>query len=166
MRSVNFFAFGLVTIFLLAASVPTAQGEEGPKTNSNATNIQRINPPTLSTPKGYTHTVVVSGGKTVYIAGQVPLDKDGKLVGAGDFGAQVRQTFENLKSALAAADATLSDVVKVTVLVTDASQIDKFRQVRNEYFKADPPASTFAEVKALFRPDVMIEVDAIAVAHQ
>jgi len=133
---------------------------------SGKANIQRVNPPRLSPPKGYTHAVVVSGGRTVYVAGQVPLDKEGKLVGAGDFGVQVRQTFENLKSALAAADATLADVVKVTVLVTDASQIDKFRQVRNEYFKTDPPASTFAEVKALFRSDVMIEMDAIAVAHQ
>jgi reactive intermediate/imine deaminase len=160
MRSLKVFALGLAMISLLTASFTPTQAAQGKQTNSKG--IRYINPPTLSTPKGYTHVVAVSAGQTVYIAGQVPLDKDGKLVGAGDFGAQVRQTFENLKSALAAADATFADVVKVTIFVTDASQIDKFRQVRNEYFKADPPASTFVEVKALFRPDVMIEIDAIA----
>jgi len=165
MISQKVLAFGLVTISLLAAGVPSAQGEEGKQTSSKASNIRHVNPPTLGTPKGYTHVVSVSGGQTVYIAGQVPLDKDGKLIGAGDFGAQVRQTFENLKFALAAANATFADVVKVTIFVTDASQIDKLRQVRNEYFKADPPTSTFVEVKALFRPDVMIEIDAIAVAQ-
>jgi len=93
MRKGKLIVLALVAIYLLAASLPSTQGEEGKKASSKGSNIRRINPPTLSTPKGYTHTVVVSGGQTVYIAGQVPLDKDGKLVGAGDVdNCQVEET--------------------------------------------------------------------------
>ena len=93
----------------------------------------------------------------------MPLDKDGKLVGADDFTAQARQVFENVKAALAATDATMADVVKINLYVLDASQVVKFREVRSEYFK-DPPASTAVEVRALLRPGIMLEMDAIAVA--
>ena len=60
--------------------------------------IRFINPETLSSPPGYTHVVEVRGGRTVYISGQVPLDKAGNVVGIGDFAAQTRQVFENLKA--------------------------------------------------------------------
>src|SRR4051812_17606 len=126
--------------------------------NKTSGHIQRINPPALSTPRGYTHVVVARGARTIYLAGQVALDKEGKLVGAGDLEAQARQVFENLKSALAAAGGSFADLVKITIYVTDASQIEKLRAVRNQYITQDYPASTFVEVKALFRPDVLIEV--------
>ncbi len=128
-------------------------------------NIQRLNPETLHKPRGYTHVVVVRSGNTVYIAGQVPLDKQGNLVGAGDFGAQVRQAFENLKAALSSAGVGFSDVVNMNTYVTDMSQIDKYRTIRDEYMKSDLPAATLVDVKSLFRPDVMIEINAVAVAH-
>ena len=128
-------------------------------------NIQRLNPDTLHKPHGYTHVVVVRSGKTVYIAGQVPLDKQGNLVGAGDFSAQVRQAFENLAAALKAAGVGFSDVVNMNTYVTDLSQIDKYREIRAQYMKADLPAATLVEVKSLFRSDVMIEMNAVAVAH-
>jgi reactive intermediate/imine deaminase len=126
--------------------------------------VRRINPPTLYAPVGYTHAVSVSGGRTIYVSGEVPLDKDRKVVGAGDFSAQVRQVFENVKAVLAAADATMADVIKINVYLVDASQIAKFREVRDEYFKSDPPASTAVEVRALLRPEVMVEMEVIAVA--
>jgi enamine deaminase RidA (YjgF/YER057c/UK114 family) len=126
-------------------------------------NVRRINPPTLYPTTNYAHVVSASGGRTIYVSGLVPLDKDGKLVGPDDFTAQARQVFENVKAALAATDATMADVVKINLYVLDASQIVKFREVRSEYFK-DPPASTAAEVRALIRPGVMLEMDAIAVA--
>ena len=125
--------------------------------------VRRINPPTLLSTTNYAHVVSTSGGRTIYVSGMVPVDKDGKLVGADDFTAQTRQVFENVKAALAAAGATMDDVVKITLFLVDASQIPKFREVRSQYFK-DPPASTAAEVKALLRPGVMLEMDAIAVA--
>jgi reactive intermediate/imine deaminase len=125
--------------------------------------VRRSNPQTMRPPTGYTHAVSVSGGRTIYISGQVPVDKEGKVVGVGDFTAQTRQVFENVKAALATADATMADVIKVSIYLTDASQIAKFREVRDEYFKSDPPASTAVEVRALLRPEVMVEMDAIAV---
>ncbi len=127
--------------------------------------VEHINPPTLSKPTGYTHVVAAHGGRTIYVSGQVPFDKTGKLVGAGDFSAQVRQAFENVKAALAAADANFGDVVKLTVFVTDASKLQDYRKVRDEYVGAEPPASTFVEVRALSKPEMMIEMEAIAVTH-
>jgi len=147
-------------VFLLMLAPLAANCQDGAKT------IERINPPTLSAPHGYSHVVIARGGRTVYIAGQVALDKDGKLVGEGDFGAQAKQVFENLKAALAAAHLGFADVVSITIYVTDLSQIDKFREFRNQYFGSDLPASTLIEVKGLFRPDVMIEMNAIAVARK
>jgi enamine deaminase RidA (YjgF/YER057c/UK114 family) len=126
-------------------------------------NVQHINPSALSAPHGYTHVVTVDGGRTVYIAGQVPFDKNGKLVGSGNFAAQVRQTFENLKAALAAGGADFSNVVDMTTYVSDMSQIDTYRKIRNEYMTGPLPAASLVEVKALFRPDVMLEISAVAV---
>jgi enamine deaminase RidA (YjgF/YER057c/UK114 family) len=70
---------------------------------------------------------------------------------------------ENLKAALAAANATFDNVVKVTTYVTDMSQIQALREIRASYFGANPPASTLVQVVALAMPDLMIEIEAIAV---
>lgn len=125
--------------------------------------VQRINPSTLSAPHGYTHVITVDGGRTVYIAGQVPLDLHGQLVGAGDFAKQTRQAFENLKAALAAGGANFSDVVSMTTYVTDMSQVDTYRKIRNEYMSEPFPTASLVEVKGLFRKDVMLEISAVAV---
>jgi reactive intermediate/imine deaminase len=146
-----------MTLMLLLSTTAFAAEKDGVK-------IQRINPAELSTPNGYSHVVATQGGRTIYLSGQVPLTKDGKLVGPANMEAQARQVFENLKTALAGSGASLKDLVKITIYTTDASQIAAIRKVRNEYLPGDFPASTFMEVKALFRADVMIEIDGIAVA--
>ena len=128
-----------------------------------AGNVQHINPSALSAPHGYTHVISVYNGRTIYIAGQVPLDQHGMLVGAGDFAAQVRQTFENLKAALAASGAGFSNVVQMTTYVTDMSQVDTYRKIRDEYMHDPLPTASLVEVKGLFRKDVMLEVSAVAV---
>ncbi|BDU21436.1 RidA family protein [Dyella sp. GSA-30] len=127
--------------------------------------VQHINPPALSTPHGYSHVVVVRSGRTVYVAGQVPLDRNGALVGAGDLAAQARQVFENMKAALSAVGASYADVVDMTTYLTDVSQIDAYRKVRDQYMSAPLPAASLVEVKSLFRKDVMIEVSAVAVVQ-
>jgi len=99
----------------------------------------------------------------VYIAGQVAFDQSGKVVGEGDFKAQTRQVLENLKAALAAAGATFDNVVKVTTYVTDMGQIQALREMRAEYFGGKPPASTLVQVVRLARPELLIEIEAIAV---
>jgi enamine deaminase RidA (YjgF/YER057c/UK114 family) len=131
-----------------------------------AGNIRFLNPDTLYKPPGYSHVVEATGpGRTVYIAGQLGLDKDGNLVGApGDFKAQAVQTFENLKLALAAVGADFSHVVKVTNLLADTKYLPIFRDVRNQYLKtATPPASTTVAISQFARDGALLEVEAVAI---
>lgn len=124
---------------------------------------QFLNPDALAPPVGYSHVVDVRAGRLVYVSGQVPLDPDGELVGAGDLAAQARQIFENLSAALAAAEATWSDVVRLGFFLTDVSDLPAVRAIRDEYVDTErPPASTLVEVSRLFREDVLIEIEAIA----
>ena len=128
--------------------------------------VEHLNPPALSTPTGYTHVVQVHGGRTIYIAGQVALDKSGNVVGKGDFAAQTTQVFENLKSALAAAGATFDNLVKVTTFVTDMSQMQTLRSIRAKYYGKNPPVSTLVQITKLANDDLMIEIEAIIVVSE
>jgi enamine deaminase RidA (YjgF/YER057c/UK114 family) len=123
------------------------------------------NPTALPPARGYSQVVVVPpGSRLVYVAGQVALDSTGRLVGLGDFKAQAGQVFENLRLALAAAGATFADVVKLNFYMVDATQLPALREVRDRYVNAAaPPASTLVEVRRLFRDDVLLEIDAVAV---
>jgi reactive intermediate/imine deaminase len=123
-----------------------------------------LSPATLPAPFGYSHVVDAAGSRLVYVSGQVPLDRDGRLVGEGDLDAQTRQVFENLTAALEAAQASWADVVKLNYFVVDVSRIASVRAIRDEYVDTEhPPASTLVEVSRLFRDDVLIEIDAVAV---
>jgi len=124
-----------------------------------------LSPDTLPAPFGYSHVVDSPVERIVYISGQVPLDTDGRLVGEGDFEAQTRQVFENLTHALEAADASWRDVVKLTYFVRDVGEITSVRAIRDEYVDTEqPPASTLVEVSGLFRDDVLIEIEAVAIS--
>lgn len=126
--------------------------------------ISLYNPRTLPSPPGYSQVVVASGGELIVIAGQVALDATGAVVGAGDFAAQAEQVFRNVVAALEAADATTADLIKLTTFVTDMSQLPAFRAARDRILGvARPPASTLVQVSALFRPEFLIEVEALAV---
>ena len=99
-----------------------------------AANLRFLNPSTMSKPPGYTHVVEATGpNRLIYIAGQLGLDSDNKIVGVpGDFHAQATQAFNNLKSALAAVSADLKDVVKINNYLVDMSHIGLFRDtIRN-----------------------------------
>ncbi|HKA19972.1 MAG TPA: RidA family protein [Blastocatellia bacterium] len=114
---------------------------------------------------GYSHIVEVRGGRMLYIAGQLALDQNGKLVGAGDFRAQVKQVFENLKTRLEECGASFIDVVKLNYYLTDASDLQALRETRDSYINTEsPPASTLVVVKQLVREEFLIEVEAIAVS--
>ena len=102
-------------------------------------------------------------GNAVYVSGQVALDPEGKVVGKGDMKAQTRQALENIQAILQAAGASLQDVVKITVFLTDISRLMETHEVRAEYFPDPPPASTAVEVKALAFPDLLIEIEAVAI---
>jgi reactive intermediate/imine deaminase len=123
-----------------------------------------LSPETMPPPFGYSHVVEAPAGRTVYISGQVPLDLEGQLVGEGDFEAQTRQVFANLSAALEAAGASWDDVVKLNYFLTDVGQIGVIRTVRDEYVNTEkPPASTLVEVSSLFRPEAMVEIEAVAI---
>ena len=128
--------------------------------------IQFTNPPSLCPTFGWTHVVTATGGKTVYISGQVSVDDRGQPVGKGDLKKQTEQTFQNLKHALAAVGATFNDVVKTNLYVVGLKpeQVPIIREVRSRYVNADkPPVSTLVGVSALVQPDWLIEIEAIAV---
>jgi enamine deaminase RidA (YjgF/YER057c/UK114 family) len=110
-------------------------------------------------------TIAPAGGRLVSCSGAVSIGPDGKIVGEGDIVAQTRQTMENLKVALQAAGATFADVVKINGYVTDFSLYPKIAPVRSEYLTEPYPASTMVEVSALIFPELMIEIEAVAVVH-
>ncbi|MFF8382836.1 RidA family protein [Streptomyces kanasensis] len=112
---------------------------------------------------GYSH-VVWGTGRFVAVSGQCALDAAGRVVGEGDPAAQARQVFANLGRCLAAAGATFADVVKLTYYVTDVGHLPAVREARDAVIDtASPPASTAVQVVALFRPELLLEVEALAV---
>ena len=129
-------------------------------------NVRYLNPQALFTPPGYSHVVEVTGpGRTVYIAGQVGIGRNFKIVGApGDARAQIVQSFENLKAALAEVGATFGDVVKITNYLIDIAYLKDFREIRDTYINtAAPPASTLLVVAGLAIDGLLFEIDAVAV---
>ncbi|HEX2350936.1 MAG TPA: RidA family protein [Ktedonobacterales bacterium] len=114
---------------------------------------------------GYTPLVTVRGATTtIYLSGQVALDASGALVGRGDFRAQAQQVFANLKTALAAAGADFSHIIKLNLFLLDRANLPILREVRDQYVNiAQPPASTLLVVAGLAREDFLLEVEAIAV---
>ena len=111
----------------------------------------------------FPHAASVSGGRVVFVSGQLALDKDGNTVGKGDMRAQLRQVGENLKASLEAAGATLDDIVKTNTYVTDMDAFFGCMDVRREYLGPGFPTSTTVEVSRLADPDMMIEIEAVAV---
>lgn len=125
---------------------------------------QSLNPPGLAQPVGpYAHTVRARAGTLVFVSGCVAFDERGQVVGIGDLEAQTRQCMENMGTCLRAAGATFADVVKITNYVLDASAYPRLAPIRERYLTAPYPASTLVEVKGLLRPELEIEIEAIAV---
>ena len=130
---------------------------------------QFLNPPELCPTFGWTHVVTATGGKTVYVSGQVGVNARGEVVGKGDLRVQTEQTFENIKIALASAGATFRDVVKTNLYVVGLKpeHVPMLREVRSRYVSAEhPPASTLVGVSALVGADWLIEIEAIAVIRE
>ena len=120
----------------------------------------------VAVPRGImSQGVAVPAGRMVFASGQVARGVDGELVGRGDIRAQTRKTLENLQAVLAEGGATMDDVVKVTVFLTNLDEhFAAVHEVRAEFFSAGYPASTLVEVSRLVDPEMLIEIEAIAVA--
>jgi 2-iminobutanoate/2-iminopropanoate deaminase len=110
----------------------------------------------------YRISLAIKAGDLVFVSGQAGIDGSGRTVGAGDFEAQARQAFANVATVLEQAGATLADVVKVTIMVTDMSHLDVIVRLREEYFTEPYPADTLFQVAALAQPDWLVEIDAVA----
>jgi enamine deaminase RidA (YjgF/YER057c/UK114 family) len=127
-------------------------------------NIRFSSPDTMQKPPGYSHVVEVTGpGRTVYFAGQLGIDKSGKM--GADAREQIEIAFQNVKAALDSVGATFDQVVKLNNYIVDiGTNIAHYREVRDKYVnKAAPPASTTIGVPQLARPGAVFEVEAIAV---
>jgi enamine deaminase RidA (YjgF/YER057c/UK114 family) len=125
--------------------------------------LRFINPQALSKPPGYTHVVEATApARLVYIAGQLGVDREGKF--SSDFRLQAVQTFENLKTALAAVGGQFQHVVKFNNYLVDLKHLPIFRQVRDSYLADDNrPASTTIAISGLARAGALLEIEAVAV---
>jgi enamine deaminase RidA (YjgF/YER057c/UK114 family) len=128
-----------------------------------------LSPSTIPAPRGYSHVVETKGpGRTIYLAGQLGMTKEGKFAGApGDFRAQAVQCFENIKAALAAVGATFEHVVKLNNYLVDMTHLPIYAEVRDRYVNTkNPPASTTIQISKLAREGALYEVEAIAVVPE
>lgn len=144
----------LVALFALAPFAAPVFGQ----------GIERINPAGMTQPTAYHHLVKV--GNLLFIAGQVALDPEGHLVGENDMKAQVRQVLENLKTVLGSQGADYSNVVKINIFTTDIERFRDAADVREQYFRGNPPASTLVQIERLANPGFLVEIEAIAVLKE
>jgi 2-iminobutanoate/2-iminopropanoate deaminase len=123
-----------------------------------------LNPDGVAPPlKGYySNAVRVEAGPLLFLAGQIAVDPQGNIVGAGDIRAQARQVLENIRTILKTQGAGMADVVNVTVYVTDIRAFHEIADIRLEYFPCNGPASAIVEVSKLALPELLIEISAVA----
>ena len=125
---------------------------------------QQVNPWTWQDVAGFSQAWLVEGARSIlFVSGQAPVSADGQLVGEGDFERQVRQVFENLRTVLEEAGLGLDTIVKLTVYLTDMGRLRDYSRIKGDFLGGDQPASTAVGVTALARPEMMVEVEAIAV---
>ena len=130
-------------------------------TGDPMTQIEFSTPPS---PNGFSHTAsIAAGSRLVWTSGQVPVAPDGTVPPPDDWAAQTRQAMRNVEAALQAGGATWDDVFKLTIFVVDTSALAIVREVRDEFVDVRrPPTSSLVQVAGLFRPDLLIEVEAVA----
>jgi len=120
-------------------------------------------PDGLAVAPGYSQVVTIPSGRLVWTSGQIAMDGEGNVVGAGDWEGQARAVFVNVTTALQTAGAGWSDVVKLTFFVVDVAELATIRAVRDEFVdRSRPPTSTLVQVAGLIQPDLLLEVEAVA----
>ena len=124
------------------------------------------NPEGLYEPRAYSHVITVTGGKIAFISGQIAFDSAGELVGKDDFRAQVQQVFKNLELAVQGVGGSLNDIIKITIFIPNydlAVHRPILNEVRSAVFGNHAPASSLVGVQALVFPEILIEIEAVAV---
>lgn len=125
-----------------------------------------LDPPTVHAPQAH-YSQVARAGSTLYISGQVALDRDGTLVGDGDIRAQARQVYQNLQAVMQHFGGSLRQIVKTTIYLTHWAYRPAVSEVRDEFFPSGPyPASTLVVVESLVDPRLLLEIEAVAVLDE
>ncbi len=128
-----------------------------------------INPASLVAPIGYSHAIASTGGKTIYLAGQVSFDATGKIIHKDDLVKQFNQALRNLKAVMSEAGGKMTDIVKLNIFVKDkndyAAKMKEIGKIYILYFGKYFPAMTLVEVSSLFEDDALLEIEGIAVVH-
>ncbi len=126
-----------------------------------------LNPASLAKPSGYSNGILVRGGQLVFLAGQTGMGPEGNLASPGDLVAQFAQALFNLKTVVEAAGGTMTDIVKLTLYVTDKvayqANLRPIGEAYRSFFGRYYPAMTLVEVKSLFDDDALVEIEGIAV---
>lgn len=126
-----------------------------------------INPESLGVPRGYSNGILTQGGKLLFLAGQTGMDATGKIGNPFDLIDQFQTTLDNLRTVLTAAGGEMTDIVKLTIFVTDKrayhTQRNRIGDVYRRYFGKYFPAMTLVEIQSLYDPNAMIEIEGIAV---
>lgn len=129
--------------------------------------IERVNPPSLAPPSGFSHAVAASGGRTVYLAGQTALDSAGQLVGAGNLVAQFEQALTNLVVALRAAGGEPEHLVQSTIYIVDVPdyrrRAEELGAVWRRLMGRDYPAAAGIGVARLWDDEALVEISGVAV---
>jgi len=125
--------------------------------------IDAVNPAGVWPPFGAFSMAVIQGdGRIVHLKGQVALDQQGQVVGAGNMRAQVRKVLENIQGVLASMGGQMGDVISLVHYATDVEQFMGTGDIRKEFFAAPFPVTTTVQVGRLYHPDLLIEISAIA----
>lgn len=149
----------------MALSLFAVATQASANVNATENKVEFANPAGIAKPFGYSHTVTVPQGvKTVFISGQLGLDKNGKLIGK-DFKSQAQQAFQNLDIAIQAVGAKWENVVKINMYATDLkTQMSDLRTVRDSFVNVkNPPASTTVQIPRLVVDGALFEIDAVVV---
>jgi enamine deaminase RidA (YjgF/YER057c/UK114 family) len=128
---------------------------------------QIITPPELVKPSGYSHGILATGVRTIYIGGQIATDVEGNIVAPGDVVEQYKQVLKNIWSVVMEADAEMTDIVKLTIYVRDRADykahLKELGAAHREYFGNYYPATTLVEVSNFFEDGVLVEIEGVAV---
>ncbi len=126
-----------------------------------------INPPTLPRPRGFSHGILVTGGRLLFLAGQTGSDATGQIVAPGDLVAQYEQTLQNLKTVVEAAGGTMQDIMQITIFVRDRddylAHLKPLGQVHRSFFGEYYPATALFEISRFFQDEALIEIEGLAV---
>lgn len=130
-------------------------------------NRDMLNPPSLARPSGFSHGILTSGGRLLFLAGQTASDASGQIVAPGDLVAQYEKVLQNLQTVVEAAGGTMQDIVKMTIFVDDRdayrAQLKALGRIHRAYFGTHYPATALLEISRFFQDEALIEIEGIAV---